>query len=138
VLKRTTGVGEPEARKVLSSDDFAWMSRLVRDVPVAAHVMAYVAKLVVSTHPTAAAAPEAVRKFVRYGASPRAAQALVLGGKVKALLGGRLNVGFEDVRSVLLPVLRHRIILNFEAEAEGVAPEHVLDSCLKGVGEPAK
>jgi MoxR-like ATPase len=57
---------------------------------------------------------------------------------VKALLGGRLNVGFEDVRSVLLPVLRHRIILNFEAEAEGVAPEHVLDSCLKGVGEPAK
>jgi MoxR-like ATPase len=90
---------------------------------------------VMATHPEAEGAPEATRQYVRYGASPRAAQAIVLAAKIFALLGGRFNVAFEDVRRVAPPALRHRLILNFEAEAKSISADTVIRSILRSVPE---
>ncbi len=89
--------------------------------------------MLVTPEPASETAPEKVRQYVRYGASPRAAQAMVLAGKVRALLEGRIHVSFEDIRKTVLPAMRHRIILNFEAEAEGVEPDAVLETVLEEV-----
>ena len=90
-----------------------------------------------STHPDAPGAPEMVRQFVRYGSSPRGAQAMVLAAKVRAILDGRLNVSIADLRSSCRPALRHRLILNYEGQAENVQPDAVVDEVLKAVAEPA-
>jgi MoxR-like ATPase len=111
------------------------MQALVRGVPVATPVSTYVAQLTVATHPDEAGAPEIVRRYVRYGASPRGAQALILGAKVAALLAGRYNVALEDVRPVAPAALRHRLILTYEAEAEGITADAVLDAVLEAVPE---
>jgi MoxR-like ATPase len=115
------------------------LKALVREVPIAQPVKEYVSQLVLATRPEWPGAPEMVRRFVRYGSSPRGAQALVLGAKVSALIDGRFNVSFDDVRAVTLPALRHRLILSFEGEAEGVDPDHILEDVLaKLPTQPAK
>jgi MoxR-like ATPase len=103
---------------------------------VASHVGEYVAALVLATHPERAESPEVTRRYIRYGASPRGAQAVVLAAKVRALLGGRHHVSFEDVKAVLLPALRHRIIFTFEGQAENLDPDEVLGKIVREVKQP--
>ena len=112
------------------------MGALAREVPVASHVSEYIARLIVATHPDHELAPDMVRQYVRYGASPRGGQAIVLGAKVNTLLEGRYNVAFEDVQAVAAAALRHRILLNFEGQAEGVTPDDVIADLLAQVPLP--
>ena len=135
ILNRTTGGEEPEVRPVADGPSVLAMTALARDVPAASPVTDYAARLVLATHPKSESAPEMVRQYVRYGASPRAAQALILGGKVTALLAGRYNVALEDLRAVAPAALRHRILLNFEAQAENVAPDDVVTEVIDAVPE---
>ncbi len=126
IMDRTTGAVLPEAATVLSATQLLALQRLVREVPLATHVRDYALRLVMSTHPGELEAPPAVRRFVRLGASPRGAQSLILAAKAWALLSGRYNVSQDDIQRMLLPALRHRLLLNYEAEAETVAVETVL------------
>ncbi len=126
ILDRTTaGAGQPVA-SVIHGPEILGMRRVVRTVPIAPHVQEYVVKLVLATHPEGRENLLAT-KYIRYGSSPRGAQTLILGGKVRALLEGRFNVSMEDIRALLLPSLRHRIILNFEAQADGRTTDDLLD-----------
>ncbi len=137
ILNRTTSGDGASASSVLSGDDILAMRNLVRAVPIASHVSNYAARLVVASHPGSKEAPILVNKFVRYGSSPRGAQALVLGAKVTALFNDRFNVSFEDIHTVAHAALRHRLLLNFEALAEGLNPDRLIDSLLEGVPELA-
>jgi MoxR-like ATPase len=130
ILDRTTGVESPQATAVTTAAEIVEMQQLARAVPIAPHVTAYAVSLLAATHPDNSRAPSLVREFVRYGGSPRGAQALVTAGKILALLDGRFNVSIDDIRSVALPALRHRVILNFEGEAEGISTEAVVQSIL--------
>ena len=120
IIERTTGADSPTASKVASAAEIVEMQRLARAVPLAPPVTTYAVSLLAATHPDQARAPQLVREYVRYGGSPRGAQALVAGGKIYALLDGRFNVSTDDIRAVALPSLRHRIILNFEVPAPTV------------------
>ncbi len=137
ILARTTTTELPRARKVADGAQVAQMGLLAREVPIASHVRDYVVRLLLATHPDSATASAAVRKYVRYGASPRGAQSIVLAAKIRALLEGRLNVAFEDVRAVAPPALRHRVVLNFEGEAEGLTTDEVIAETLAKTGERA-
>ncbi len=130
IMERTTGTDVPAVRKVASGTDVLAMQRLARDVPIASHVMAYAVRLLRATHPDTERVPGIVSQYVRYGGSPRGAQAMVLGAKIHALLDGRYNVAFADVQAVAAPALRHRIILNFEGEAEGITTDAVVRAIL--------
>jgi len=130
ILDRTTGVESPQATAVTTAAEIVEMQQLARAVPIAPHVTAYAVSLLAATHPDNSRAPSVVREYVRYGGSPRGAQALVTAGKILALLDGRFNVSIDDIRSVALPALRHRIILNFEGEAEGISTEAVVRAIL--------
>src|SRR5205085_10540875 len=110
---------------------------LIREVLIAPAVQDYAIRLVMATHPQGEFAATATNKFLRFGASPRGAQAIVLAAKVRALLEGRYNVSFEDIRSVYLPALRHRVLLNFEAQAENIASDTILTEVLNEVKEKA-
>jgi len=136
ILDRTTGETEPQVEVVADGAAVLAMATLARQVPVASPVSDYAARLVVATHPEDGTAPEVVRRYVRYGSSPRGAQALILGGKVTALLIGRYNVAFEDLRAVASAALRHRILLNFEGQAEGVSADDVVEEVVGTVPEP--
>jgi MoxR-like ATPase len=133
IVERTTGAFNPTVERVADGPTLSRISSLARDVPIASHVQDYAVRLVVATRPDAPAAPKLAQQFVRLGASPRGAQALVLAGKIRALLEGRYNVSFEDIREVALPALRHRIILNFQADMEGITTDRVIDEMLKKV-----
>ncbi len=133
IIDRTTGAETPEASKVADGRQVIALGQLALNTPVARHVNEYVARLIVATHPEDSSAPEAVRKYVRYGASPRGAQALILGGKINALLEGRFNVAFEDIEAVAAPALRHRILLNFEGLAEGIQPDAVIRDVIRSL-----
>ncbi len=133
IANRTTGAEIPYAEAVADAETILQMQALARRVPIASHVTAYAARLVRATHPDDESAPEAVRRYVRYGASPRGMQALILAGKIIALLDGRYNVALDDLRAAALPALRHRLILNFEAQAEGVAADTVIGAVVEGV-----
>jgi MoxR-like ATPase len=133
VLERTTGVDVPHAQKVADGRQIIEMGKLAFNTPVASHVNEYVARLIVASHPDDPSAPERVRQFVRYGASPRGAQALILGGKINALLEGRFNVSFEDIQAVAPSALRHRLLLNFEGLAEGIITDDIIQDMLKSV-----
>ena len=109
------------------------MRELTRQVPIASHVNQYVARLNLASHPDCVDAPPLVKKFVRYGASPRGGQALILGAKVVALIAGRYNVAFEDVQSIVPAAFRHRILLNFEGLAEGIQPDDILAELLGSI-----
>jgi MoxR-like ATPase len=136
IVERTTGSDTPVAAKVCSAVEIVEMQRLARAVPIAPHVAAYAVSILSATHPDQPRAPGLVRDYVRYGGSPRGAQALVTAGKIGALLDGRLNVSIDDIRAVALPALRHRVILNFEGEAEGITPEAIVRSILDAVPPP--
>ncbi|GAB6164282.1 MoxR family ATPase [Thermostilla marina] len=135
IIERTTRGTQPEPQKVMDGDEIIGWQKVVREVVVAPHVQDYVVRLVLATHPGGEYAAETTNKHVRWGASPRAAQALVLAAKVRALLNGRYNVSFEDVRRAVLPAMRHRIILNFEAQAEDVTTDRVLLDILEETPE---
>jgi MoxR-like ATPase len=137
ILDRTTRGESPKAEKVMDGAEIRQWQQLVREVLVAPPVQDYAIRLVLATHPGGEYAAQETNRYVRFGASPRGAQALVLAGKVRALLEGRYNVGFEDVRRVYLPALRHRVLLNFEAQAENIPPDRVLEQILNEVKEKA-
>lgn len=133
VIERTTGIATPQAQKVADGREIISMGRLALNTPVATHVNEYVARLIVASHPDDPSAPEKVKLFVRYGASPRGAQALIIGAKINALLEGRFNVSFDDVAAVAAPALRHRLLLNFEGLAEGISTDDIIAELLKSV-----
>ena len=120
IIDRTTQVKPATISRVMTGEQVMGFRELIREVPIATHVRDVASAIVMATHPQWSGAPDVTRRFVRYGASPRAAQALVLGAKVRALAEGRYNVSVEDLKALTAPALRHRIILNFEGEAEGV------------------
>jgi MoxR-like ATPase len=136
IMDRTTGAEAVSAAKVCTAAEIVEMQRLARAVPIAPHVTAYAVSLLAATHPDNGRAPALVRDYVRYGGSPRGAQALVTAGKIYALLDGRFNVSTDDIRAVALPSLRHRIILNFEGEAEGITSESTIRAVLDAVAVP--
>jgi MoxR-like ATPase len=137
ILDRTTGTLTPTPSKIVSAAEIVAMKQLVRAVPVASHVKEYIGRLVLNTHPETPNAPEITRKYLRFGASPRGAQAIILAAKVLALREGRYNVSFADIRNVLLPALRHRMILNFEGQAEGLSADAVLKRVIDATPEAA-
>jgi MoxR-like ATPase len=136
IVDRTTGAAAPTAEPITDAVEIVAMQALARAVPIAPHVTAYAVSLLAATHPDQPRAPQIVRDFVRYGSSPRGAQALVTAGKIYALLDGRFNVSTEDIRAATLPALRHRVILNFEGEAEGITSEAVIRTILDAVQPP--
>ena len=133
IVKTTTMdiKGEPEA--VLTGEDILALQRIVRKIPVSQHVVDYSVNLVRSSRPREAGAPDFVKNYLTWGAGPRAAQYLVLGAKSRALLHGRFNVSAQDVRAVAHPVLRHRLYTNFNADAEGLTPDDIVDRLLQAV-----
>lgn len=135
IIDRTTGDAEERVTRIVGGAEVEAMKNWVREVPIATHVKERVARIIMCTHPDCESAPEAVKRYVRYGSSPRGAQALVLAGKATALLAGRFNVSWEDITRVALPALRHRIILSLEGEAEGVTPDALVEAVLQRVAE---
>jgi len=131
ILERTTDKQNIQVDKIVDGARVLAHQALVRDVVAAPHVKDYVSRLVWATHPESELAPDTVKKFVRFGASPRGAQSLILAAKVAALVDGRFNAGFQDVKAAAHPALRHRILLNFEGEAEGIKIEKVIDEILQ-------
>jgi MoxR-like ATPase len=136
VVNATTSLQDIELNHVASGDDILSLQRLVRQVPVAESVTRYAVKLVGASRPDGNGSPEFIRKWVNWGASLRASQFLILGGKARALMGGRYNVSYEDVRALAYPVLRHRVLLNFHAESERVNVDEVIRRLLETVSEP--
>jgi MoxR-like ATPase len=135
ILDRTTRGERPRAERVIDGDTLIRLQALVREVIVAPHVQDYAIRLGLATHPQGQFAPAVTNQYIRWGSSPRGVQTLVLAAKVRALLDGRYNVSFEDLRRVYLPGLRHRVLLNFEAQAEGVEADDVLLKVLDAVPE---
>ena len=137
VLERTTGTQSVELHSVADAPTLLSMIELTRQVPIASHVLRHAVDLVVATHPDSVTTPDLLRRYVRFGASPRAAQAMVLAGKVTALLDGRPNVSIADVRAVALSALRHRLVVGYEATADGIDAEQLVSALLEAVPEPA-
>jgi MoxR-like ATPase len=133
IVDRTTQAHTAAVDRVMDGPAVLAFRMLIRDVPIASHVRDFASRIVMATHPQWEHAPEATRRYVRYGASPRGAQALVLGAKVRALTQGRYNVSLEDLRALAAPALRHRVILNFAGESEGIDPDALLAQVLDGV-----
>jgi MoxR-like ATPase len=138
ILDRTTRGEKPKAEKVMDGPALLRFQALVRDIIIAPHVQDYAIRLALATHPNGPFATDATNKYVRWGSSPRGVQTLVLAAKVRSLLDGRFNVSFEDLRRVYLPGLRHRILLNFEAQAEGIDPDEVLLKVIDTVPEKSE
>lgn len=130
IMERTTGDDSPKPEKVLAKARLLAMRELVRRVPLARAVQDYALRVLEATHPENSEATPMAKRFVRYGASPRGAQAMLLGAKIRALLEGRYAVAADDIRRVAAPSLRHRIILNFEGDAEGVGTDAVIGEIL--------
>ena len=137
VINRTTAGTRTEVTKVLDRERLIELMKLVREVPVASHVKDYAVRLVLATHPKTATAQPIANQYLRFGSSPRGAQTLILAGKVRALAQGRFNVSFEDIQAAALPAMRHRLIPNFEAEAEGITTDHIITQILKDVPKTA-
>jgi MoxR-like ATPase len=137
IVTRTTEGTKVEVSKVVNGATLIELQQLVQQVPVASHVKDYAVRLILATHPNTETAQEITNQFLKFGSSPRGAQALLLGAKVRALTEGRFNVSFDDVAEVALPALRHRLIVNFEAEAEGVTTDLVLQKIMAEVPRDA-
>jgi MoxR-like ATPase len=138
ILERTTGTEIPKVKAVLSRERIVAMQQFVREVPCGRHVQDYAVRLLQATHPTEKDSLDSVKRFVKFGASPRGAQALLLASKIRALFQGRFAPSIDDVRAAALPALRHRVLLNFEGEAEGVKTDEVLQEILKHLPETTK
>jgi MoxR-like ATPase len=123
--------------KVMDGTEIVHWQKLIRQVILSKHVQDYIARLILATHPGGKLATQVTEQYIRWGASPRGAQTIALASKVRALLEGRFNVSFEDVRRVYVPAMRHRVLLNFEAQAEGVETDKVLLDILEKVTERA-
>ncbi len=135
VIRRTTGRPPEPPKPVLSGPEILSLRALAREVPIASHIEEFVARLIRATHPGTPEAGAAVKRYVRYGASPRGAQAIVLAAKVAALMAGRYHVSFQDVKACAPPALRHRVILNFEGEAQGIRADDVVKAALEETPE---
>ena len=138
IMDRTTRREEPQAGTVLDRDQILVMRDTARSVPIARPVQDYAIRLTLATHPDTPHAHPMTNRYVRFGASPRGTQALVIGGKVSALLNGRVHVSCEDVRAMLLPAMRHRVLLNFEGEADRTDPDTILTAIMDDVPEPTE
>ena len=138
VLHRTTETVRAEVNKVLDGEQLLQLQGLVREVPVASHVKDYAVRLVLATHPKTNTALPITNQYLRFGSSPRGAQTLMLAAKVRALTEGRFNASFDDVQAVAVPALRHRLIPNFEADAEGITTDHILAQVLTEVPRTAE
>ncbi|MEY2427721.1 MAG: MoxR-like ATPase, partial [Verrucomicrobiota bacterium] len=137
VLTRTTAGARAGVEKVISREALLDLMKLVREVPVASHVKNYAVRLVMATHPKTETASPIASQYLRFGSSPRGGQTLMLAGKVRALTQGRFNVSFDDIEAVALAAMRHRLILNFEAEAEGMTTDHIIAQILQDVPRDA-
>ncbi|MDI6641166.1 MAG: MoxR family ATPase [Elusimicrobiota bacterium] len=133
IVLQTTGLLQKELNKVLLAQEILQLQEIVRRVPVADHVVDYAVKLVRATRPKESSAPEFIRQWINWGAGPRATQTLILGSKARAILTGRYTVSQEDIHILSYPALRHRIILNFRAEAEGITTNDVITKLLETV-----
>jgi len=131
ILDRTTTGEDPRAERVTGAEEITQAQDLVRHVVIAEHVQDYAIRLVLATHPQGEFAPNVTNRFVRFGSSPRGVQALVLGGKVRAMLDERYHVSFDDIEASVMPALRHRILLNFEGQAEGISTDEVLEQVME-------
>jgi MoxR-like ATPase len=136
ILATTTKDESPELGKVLSGKAIINLQKLIRSVPVGEYVIEYVARLVRATRPGDPTAPDFVRKMIDYGAGPRAGQFLIMGAKAMAAMDGRFSVAIDDIKKVAVPVLRHRLSTNFQAQAEGKTPEDIIQHLLAVIGEP--
>jgi MoxR-like ATPase len=130
IIDTTIGTQTLRAKAVANGEELARLIEVARAVPVATHIKERAVRLLLATHPDQEDAPEKVRKYVRYGASPRGLQGLIMTSRVLALLEGRYNVSMNDLRTVAYPVLRHRIVLNFDGLADGISPEHLIEQIL--------
>ncbi len=137
IIQRTTSGPLPEVRKAADAAAVAALVALVREIPAADHVTDYAIRLSQATRPGLPGSTELANRYVRYGASPRGPQSLVLAAKARALFHGRMAASFADVRAVGLPCLRHRVLLNFEGEAEGMSAERIVTDALERVPETA-
>ena len=133
IVNRTTGAVETQPSVVTNGATIVAMQRLARQVPIASELTAYAVNLLEATHPHHDLAPAMVKEYVRYGASPRGLQAMIIAAKVRALIDNRHNVDYEDLQAVLLPALRHRLILNFEGQAENISPTDILQQVIQAV-----
>jgi MoxR-like ATPase len=131
IIDRTTRGDFPTPEKVMDGKEILQWQALIREVIIAPHVQDYIVRLILATHPNGPHALPITNQYIRWGSSPRGAQTMALASKVRALLEGRYNVSFEDVRRVFLPAMRHRVLLNFEAQAEGIEPDQVLLDILE-------
>jgi MoxR-like ATPase len=134
ILNRTTGVVDPQAQVVVDGSGILDMQKLARKIPIASRVSNYVSRLIVATHPGESPSP-LVNQYVRYGASPRGGQALVLGSKIMALISGRYNVSFDDVETVAMAALRHRLLLNFEGQAAGIRTDDIIKDLIDHINQ---
>jgi MoxR-like ATPase len=138
IARRTTGESTPQLKAVADAGAILAAQRVVREVPIAEHVLRYAARVIGATHPDRSSV-ETVKRYVRWGASPRGLQTLVLGGKVRALLEGRYNVAFDDLSAVAPAALRHRVFLQFEAEADGITTDRIIGDVLEQTAkEPSR
>jgi MoxR-like ATPase len=136
VVRTTTAILDPQFQRPVTGPELIAFQRLVRRVPVSEAVMRYALRLVRTSRPKAADAPESVKKYAAFGASVRAAQYLILGAKARALTSGRYHVSFDDIKSLAHPVMRHRVLTNFRAESEGISSDVLIDDLLKSVPLP--
>ncbi len=130
IMNRTTGHEIPRATKVAAQSEILALAAVARQVTVADHVQDFALRLVLATHPDTEHSTDSIKRFVRYGSSPRGAQALLLAGKVRALLNDRFNVAIDDVKAAALPALRHRLVMNFEGRAEGIDPDNLVREAI--------
>jgi MoxR-like ATPase len=137
IVLATTQTQRHDVKPVLQGPDILWIQQLVRQVPASQHVVDYAVDLVRATRPKEPPSPDFVKNWLAWGAGPRAAQNIILTAKARAILHGRYAIGAEDVRAMAFPVLRHRIITNFNADAEGIDVEQVIEKILKTIPEPS-
>jgi MoxR-like ATPase len=135
ILDRTTSDEVPHPKPVIDKSRIMEMRELVRKVPLARQIQDYAVRVVLATHPENPEATAMSKQFLRYGASPRGLQAVILAAKIRALLQGRYAVAIDDIRGVAAPALRHRLIMNFEGEAEGIKPDAIISEILKATKE---
>lgn len=131
ILERTTGIKDVDINAVADGGTVLEMGTVARQVPIADTVRDYMINIVLATHPDNKNASKEVKKYLRYGASPRAAQTILMAARIKAILGGRFHVAKEDINSVAIPALRHRLILSFEGQAEGMTTDKIIEDILK-------